>query len=879
MIKQTTVTSHETDKFNPVIIQQVQDIIVVWLDNHIHSSNQDCRNVITQLQLVVSDVHTFTDNDQCIEFIVDNIDTEVYLLISGSLGQNIVPCIHDISNINSIFIFCNNQNRHERWAKNWLKVKSVSIDIIHICQQLRQIVRHNELNTIPMSFVKFDKRLDQLDPSFMHTQIIKEILLTIKFEGKHIKEFVDYYCDKFVHNEIDRKKVKQLESRYRCETPIWWYTSQRFLYGMLNRALRVMDGEVITLMGFFISDLHRHVELLHRQQFGDVPSAKSFTVYRAQSLARKDFDELVASKGGLLSFNNFLSTSKNRKVSLFYLPENQKNSDLVNVLFVMEIDPKQSTATFASVQSISQYPEEEEILFSMHSIFRIDNIKAVEENEEVYLVNLSLSNSDDEELRVLTEQIRKESCPGAKGWERLGAVLTNIGHLGIAERICRSLVNERPSTDGMENVYNQLGTIKLYQGQYEEAITLFEKSLQLQLQSLPSNHPDVASSYNNIGAVYSHMGEYSKALVSHEEALKIKLQSLPSNHPDVASSYGNIGNVYSDMGEYSKALVSYEEALKIELQSLPSNHPDVASSYNNIGAVYSDMGEYSKALVSHEEALKIKLQSLPSNHPSVASSYGNIGNVYYRMGEYSKALVSYEEALKIELQSLPSNHPSVASSYGNIGNVYSDMGEYSKALVSYEDALKIQLQSLPSNHPSVASSYNNIGAVYSHMGEYSKALVSHEEALKIKLQSLPSNHPSVASSYGNIGNVYCRMGEYSKALVSHEEALKIELQSLPSNHPDVASSYNNIGAVYSHMGEYSKALVSHEEALKIKLQSLPSNHPDVASSYNNIGLVYSHMGEYSKAYLFYKDALQIAQQVLSVTHPHFQVYKRNFESV
>ena len=65
-----------------------------------------------------------------------------------------------------------------------------------------------------MSFVQSGKRLDQLDPSFMYTQIIKEILLTIRFEDKHRKEFVDYYCEKFIHNEIDQNNVKQLEDGY-----------------------------------------------------------------------------------------------------------------------------------------------------------------------------------------------------------------------------------------------------------------------------------------------------------------------------------------------------------------------------------------------------------------------------------------------------------------------------------------------------------------------------------------------------------------------------------------------------------------------------------------------------------------------------------------
>ena len=41
------------------------------------------------------------------------------------------------------------------------------------------------------------KTLDRLDPSFMYTQILKEILLTIKFEEKHIQEFIDYCREQF----------------------------------------------------------------------------------------------------------------------------------------------------------------------------------------------------------------------------------------------------------------------------------------------------------------------------------------------------------------------------------------------------------------------------------------------------------------------------------------------------------------------------------------------------------------------------------------------------------------------------------------------------------------------------------------------------------
>ena len=78
---------------------------------------------------------------------------------------------------------------------------------------------------------------------------------------------------------------------------------------MLNRALRMMD--------FFIGDLHQHIKQLHQQQFAaSHKSNQHFTVYRGQGMNEEDFKKMVANTGGLLSFNNFFSTSKNRLISL-----------------------------------------------------------------------------------------------------------------------------------------------------------------------------------------------------------------------------------------------------------------------------------------------------------------------------------------------------------------------------------------------------------------------------------------------------------------------------------------------------------------------------------------------------------------------------------
>ncbi|CAF1401652.1 unnamed protein product [Adineta steineri] len=842
--------SSDTKKINPASglptrvttdrrmdMQRMQNVLLIWLDNNFNDNNVDCNNTIKQLKRVINNVNTFTDGEQCVEFIRTITNNKVCMIVSSSLGQHIVPHVHDMFQVDTIFIFCNNHECDKAWTREWPKIKGVFTDVTSICKALKQATHQCEQNSISISFVAPDKKLDKLDPSFMYTQILKEILLTIDFEAKHIKEFITYCREAFVQNECQLQNIEKLEHDYHNHIPIWWYTSEQFLYSMLNQALRQMDVDIILRMGFFINDLHRDIQRLHLEQFHGQQSDKTFTVYRGQCLSKEDFIEMTKTKGGLLSFNNFLSTSRNRDVSLLFAPQTATNPDLVGILFVISINPADSTTPFASVSDVSHFQIEDEVLFSMHTIFRIGDIKSMDENNDLYQVNLTLINDSDHDLHTLTDRIRQETFPDSKGWYRLGELLTKMGQSNKAQEVYEVLLRQATTESDKASIYYQLGWIKYNQGEYQEALIYYEKSL----------------------AIYE--------------------KTLPDSHPDLANSYMGIANVYYSTADYPEALSTYEKILAIRQQSLPSNHPDLGSCYNNIAAVYYNMGDYPNALLSHEEALTIRQQSLPAKHPDLGASYSNIGVVYDNMGEYPKALTYYEKALVIRQQSLPSNHPDLGDSYGNIGAVYRSMGDYPKALSSHEKALAIRQQSLPPNHPHLGVSYSSIGVVYRSMGDYPKALSYYEKVLAIRQQSLPSNHHNLGDSYSNIGVVYYNMGDYPKALSYYEKGLAIQEQSLPSNHPDLGSSYNNIGMVYKNMSDYPKALSFHEKAFTIRQQSLPSNHPDLGSSYNNIGEVYENIGNYSKAHSFYERAAQIGEHSLPTNHPDLQGYRKNLEGI
>jgi tetratricopeptide (TPR) repeat protein len=672
--KQTVDKTKDAGARQRANIRMVQNVMLVWLDSSIDKDNTDCQNTITQLRRTVNDVNTFTDGDQCIEFINTITNNKACMIISGSLGQHIVPRVHNMSQVDSIFIFCGNKKPHEAWTKEWSKIKGVFTEIKPICEALKQASQQCEQNAISISFVATSgdassQNLDRLDPMFMYTKIMKEILLSIEFNQEHFKKFIDYCREVFDGNEKELKCINQLEREYPDKTPIWWYTRECFLYPMLDRALRATDVDIIIQMGFFIGDLHRHIETLHQEQFGGDQIGKTLTVYRGQALSMADFKTLKDTKGSLLSFNNFLSTSNNRTVSLTFAERTLTDPDSVGILFVMTIDPSKSTTPFASINGVSYFQTENEVHFSMHTVFRIRKIQSMGENPRLFQVDLTLTGENDKDLRVLMDRIREEIFPDKEGWYRLGEVLRRMGQFDKSQQVYETLLDQTTDESQKAPIYHQIAWAKDEQGEYEEAITFYDKAIEICKKTLPPNHLNFADAYNNIGMVYHKMGDYPKALSSYEKALEIKQQSLLPNHPHLAMSYNNIGAVYQNMGDYPKALSSHEKALEIKQKSLLPNHPSLAISYGNIGNVSQDMGDYPKALSSYEKALEIQKQSLPLNHPDLASSYNNIGLLYEKKGDYSKARSSYERAVNIGQQSLPANHPNLQNRIKNLERI------------------------------------------------------------------------------------------------------------------------------------------------------------------------------------------------------------------
>jgi hypothetical protein len=97
---------------------------LVWCDTIIEAEENH------QVQLALRDSITFLrifkTSDSCKEYIgrrrTEEEEEEITLVVSGGVGRELVPQIHDCSYLKVIYVYCKNKERHEEWCNLYKKV-------------------------------------------------------------------------------------------------------------------------------------------------------------------------------------------------------------------------------------------------------------------------------------------------------------------------------------------------------------------------------------------------------------------------------------------------------------------------------------------------------------------------------------------------------------------------------------------------------------------------------------------------------------------------------------------------------------------------------------------------------------------------------------
>lgn len=898
-----------------------EDITLIWLDKSIDTSRTTLRDITHYVLL-------YTELEPCVSYINSINDERIFLIVSGDYSEQCLDQVHDLSQVDSIFVFCMNVSKYKEKLIDSKRFPKI-IGIFDSEEQLINSIREelDDLRKQVSTFSLYEKQkstrdLSKESASFLWFQLFKDVLLRMPRSEEAKCQMIEQCQQYYRGNAEELKNIQEFIQTYTYEDTIRWYTKQSFIYRLCNKALRTEDIELLYIFRYYIQDLCKRLAFEHESFRTKQKYDPILKLYRGLKLTKDELIRFKTNIGSLISTNGFLSTTRDYDLALsFALKASKRSVEVYPTLFIIEADVYLDGAVFADISELSVYPEEKEVLFDIGCAFKIREVY-FDNSKNVWIVHMNLSTESRQIVETYIEANRREM---EKGNVLLifGLLLTDMGQYDQAQVYFENLLASN-TVDDTASLYTNIGRVKFHKGFYDEALIYFKTVYDIQRQDEPINYQDLARTLNNLGLVYLEQKKYDLALDYHFDVVKIYKQNLQLPELLLANSNNAIGVIFTYKHEYKRALKYLFRAMKLYEKYLPTiDHPIMATNYNSIGLVFYYTKQYNEALDYCLKALNIREKVLPLSHPHIADSCNNVALIYHHLNEYEKTLDLFQRSLKIYEE----NHDKkmrIPICYNNMGLLCLDQHNYDQAIEFYMKALDLYNDEPNKAHfvDEIGFTLDNIGVAYEIKSDFTNALKYYKQALEYQVES-PEKFVRIIIKIGNIyqkqcdyelaldhyhqalnrsekiptelmssvllsmGIIYHRQHRYELALDIYKRVISIRKHLSPNEDLELAWTYNNIGCLYDDIGDMRRALKYQQKAYDIRRKTLPSTHPDLATSLNNLGRIHqtlAHMSggnpaEYEQAIQNYKSSMRIRRKSLPVDHPDLAISHYNLASI
>ena len=302
-------------------------------------------------------------------------------------------------------------------------------------------------------------------------------------------------------------------------------------------------------------------------------------------------------------------------------------------------------------------------------------------------------------------------------------------------------------------VYISQGQMELINKEYNNAITKFDKAIQL--------NPNFADSYYKRGFAKYNLGNHEGAIVDFEKGFKLDTQDRGS-----IEAYLTLGLIKLDRGSYEGAIADFDKVIR--------HVPKFVDTYHARAKAKFQLGNYEAAIVDLDNAIKIDPEDAELYNYRAVVKFG-FGQSESKQWKTVKARYLYEEAIEDLTQAININ-PESHSFYGgrgivkyNLGELESEEGNIAKARKLYEAAIIDFDILLHISSKSEDYYHYQRGLAKKTLGYYRSAIADFDESIRL--------NPKMAITYYERG--------LAKEAVGQKEAAKADFDKAKELDPNV----------------------------------------------------------------------------------------------
>ena len=624
-----------------------KDVTLIWIDE-LANETADCLHTQDCLRAVVNDIQVFDSAEKSIEYIRWIAPKKsIFLIISGLLAESVLSQTHNIQQLETVYIFCLDKEKHSKLMDQYAKIRGIFVDKFKLFHQLAEDILKFDEKSFPMH-VFAQKHENGIETSMRDyigdnnatlnwIELFSFILIHLPLDQNQAKQDMLTQCRIYYHgNEAEQRRIDEFAKENNTENIIHWYTRDAFVYRLVNKALRTLNIDVIFEFRFFIIELYRQLKTHHTNYIQSLSTSTSKipTVYRGQLISSDEVQNLKNNIGDIISTTSFLSTTDDENIAAGFITGASISE---SALFEINIpdsyyeqvgDSLSYTRPFFNVSSLSKFSGENETIFSIGTIFRIISIK----EDSIRRICLEL----DEHNNLLT----KHFCHFEKiyryphDWQTRSNVEERI--LLLTEKLPKSYRH-------IVSLYIQEGTVdytKRHPVTATESINYYRKGFDLLCKCLPDHFYLLrVIMCLSMGLFYFNLNDIGMSIRLGELSLDIVKDYLYGDSECLLACYNYLAVIYKLDNRQEAVFAIYKDMLHLASKHKNTSAViEICDKLCNLSRRFS-LHEYSlwcqtKMLMCLVRILKRRILSLPDHNYSIYINYKILIKQLQRLTKY-----------------------------------------------------------------------------------------------------------------------------------------------------------------------------------------------------------------------------------------------------
>ncbi|VUC28876.1 unnamed protein product [Clonostachys rosea] len=440
---------------------------------------------------------------------------------------------------------------------------------------------------------------------------------------------------------------------------------------------------------------------------------------------------------------------------------------------------------------------------------------------------------------------------GKQKWQIQRRLLSHV-------EVCSSHSIEELETEEIPLIYQSLGGLCSDQQNYEKAMSLLNKGLDISERRWGPDHVSSMNLVFGLGGVLNCLERYIEAEENYTRILRTAERLFGPNHQTTLRFVGGLALNYAMQERFVEAEARFQQILAGKEIDLGLNHVSTLWTVNSLGIISFELGRYDVADAFFQRALRGKEALLTDENISTLKTIYSLGDLYKECGNFTKAKEFFDRSLSGLEGVVEIDHVFPVDVLMGAGDLYVQQGDFGKAETTLYHALEEAEELLGPAHLTTLDAVYYSARLHMLQALYNKSEGMYIRALEGYKNKLGGECVSALKAKSGLGELYRRQGRFEEAAGILQQVLQGREKVLSPSHPSTLSTVNEIGLLFAAQNQFEKSHAMHLRALEGYQQAFGADCDKYIFTLNtleSIGDVLSHLGKPSEARTYYCRAL------------------------